>query len=182
MKQTLIFRSKLIIKSYENWLFPADKVLDVGCGNGIVTRELQKKFRCNMAGTDILKYADVDLPFYPITQEDRLPFSDNSFDVAMFNDVLHHTANPDTILKEAARVAKRVLIFEIKPTIIAKMYDVLINKIHNPRMPVPLNLKDQKEWQDLFSELGFSYTTRIVPKPVFYPFTHFAFCVESCKI
>ena len=39
-----------------------------------------------------------------------IPYPDASFDAAMFVDVLHHTLEPFTLLKEAARVARTILI------------------------------------------------------------------------
>src|SRR5260221_12795679 len=112
------YRSKLIIDSYKNWIKTNDRVLDVGCGNGIVTEELKKYFHIDVTGCDMLNYLQVDLPFIQMHAENKLPFKQNSFDIIMFNDVLHHTAkdNQEKLLQEALRAGDKVLIFEVQPT------------------------------------------------------------------
>ena len=41
-----------------------------------------------------------------------MPFSNNDFNTALLLTVLHHTPDPDAILREAARIAKRIVIIE----------------------------------------------------------------------
>jgi len=40
----------------------------------------------------------------------NVPYPDASFDAVLFVDVLHHTADPHLLLKEATRVGKMILI------------------------------------------------------------------------
>lgn len=40
----------------------------------------------------------------------NVPYPDASFDAVLFVDVLHHTADPHHLLKEATRVGKMILI------------------------------------------------------------------------
>ena len=50
----------------------------------------------------------------PVTLFDGtvIPHEDNSFDVVSFVDVLHHTDDPEALLKEASRVARRAVIIK----------------------------------------------------------------------
>jgi ubiquinone/menaquinone biosynthesis C-methylase UbiE len=41
-----------------------------------------------------------------------LPFDDAQFDVGLLLTVLHHTPDPDRVLREAARVANRLIVIE----------------------------------------------------------------------
>jgi ubiquinone/menaquinone biosynthesis C-methylase UbiE len=176
MKFTLIYRSKVIMTAYKGWITPSSRVLDIGCGNAIVTEELRKHFLCPIVGTDILDYRKTDLPFNIMTNPGKLPFGNNDFDICMFNDALHHSNEQEDLLNEAARVANKVLIFEMEPTITAKIVEVLVNQIHNPNMNIPFNIKTSGQWRSCFERLNFDFEHRKIEKPsVFYPFINFAF-------
>lgn len=77
------------------------RVLDIGCGyqhyRGVIDG--------NYTGLDIVPRRGC-----VIGDAHSLPFEDNSFDLALMIDVIEHLRSPDTALKEALRVAKRVLV------------------------------------------------------------------------
>lgn len=178
MEFTLIYRSKIIIKAYQGWIANTDKVLDIGCGNGVVTEELRKNLQCLIVGTDVLDYRKRDIPFRVMTDKSGLPFKDNEFDTAMFNDSLHHCDDQEALLKEAARVAKKVLIFEMEPTLIAKILEVCLNRIHNPLMNIPFNIRTSEDWRCYFTRLNFDFEYWKIEKPFFYPFDNFVFVLK----
>ena len=179
MEITLIYRSKLIINTYENWISSQSCVLDIGCGNGVVTNQLQKHFKCSIKGTDILDYCKKEIPFTIMKKEDELPFRDKEFDIAMLNDVLPHCNNWQGILKEAQRVASRVLIFVVEPSFLVKIWDIVIDKIYHPDMNLAINIKTAEEWKVLFRDLDFE--VRKAKTSFWYPFRHFAFKIVSTK-
>lgn len=176
MESTLLYRSKIIIRAYKDWIYPSQVVLDVGCGNGVVADELRKHFLCKVAGTDIIDYRKREIPFKIMADPAKLPFRNNEFDICMFNDALHHCSGQESLLKEAMRVAKSIVIFEVEPAPLAKIADFLINQLHQPRMNIPFNMKTPNGWRDVFEGLGFYSEYRKVEKPSFlYPFSNFAF-------
>jgi ubiquinone/menaquinone biosynthesis C-methylase UbiE len=89
--------------------------LEVGCGSGLVTRYLAKKYKADVTGIDIdsqmieLARKDVDgalnLRYLEADAAD-LPFRDGSFDVVLSFGVLHHIQNWLGALKEVKRVLK----------------------------------------------------------------------------
>lgn len=86
---TMPYRCRLIIQAYRDWIKNDEKILDIGCGNGIVANFLIKHLEVNITGCDIENYLIYDLPFVKIAK-DKFPFSNRRYDVALLNDVLHH--------------------------------------------------------------------------------------------
>ncbi|MBI2541524.1 class I SAM-dependent methyltransferase [Candidatus Woesearchaeota archaeon] len=156
------------------------KVLDIGAGNGYVSNHIKNKFGCKMYCADILNYLEYDFPFYKISGN-KLPFKDKFFDMAMINDTLHHMDSSTQIamLKEAARVAKKVLIFETKRTFTAMVLDRIMSKIHNISMPVPCTHKTVKGWKECFLDLGLKDMEIKIEKKWYYPLNHICFIVNS---
>lgn len=175
------YRSLLIANTYKSWIAPQKKVLDIGCGNGVVSLSLQEKLNISVTGCDVITYVSKQLPYIQMSSEDKLPFGNKTFDVAMFNDVLHHMPknNQKKLLAEAFRVASVVVIFEVQPTLRGKIFDFLLNKIHHMTMRIPFTFRTISGWTTLFDELRLSYKVYLVPTPVLYPFSHVAFQLKK---
>ncbi len=178
---TAPYRSKLIIKSYRSWTHEKEKVLDIGCGNGISTKQISENLKVFATGCDIEKNIVASFPFFLIPRSGKLPFKDRTFDAAMLNDVLHHVEKHQQlpILKEALRVAKEVLIFEVEPTLSGKVFDMLLNKLHYKSLKTPLSFRWKKEWIKLFEEVGLKYETKKVKTPFWYPFSNIAMIIKE---
>ncbi|MBK7143573.1 MAG: class I SAM-dependent methyltransferase [bacterium] len=88
------------------------KVLDVGCGDGILGQVLIRDLHCQVHGIDISDYA-LDLASqrgimtaYCDMSGDRFPFVDNTFDYAVLACTLEHIMDPLHALAETRRVLK----------------------------------------------------------------------------
>lgn len=174
-------RIKLLISTYEDWLKPNSKVLDVGCGDGIVSQALMEKFELNLTGCDISRYLKVEIPFKKMTVINKIPFSDKSFDFVMFNDVLHHTPflNQKKLLNEAARIARKsVLIIEVKPGLWSFIGDFCLNKLFYPNIPVPLTFRTLAEWRLLLRKYSTKLDSKNDLKHLFQLVPHFAVRME----
>ena len=97
------------------------KVLDIGCGDGTYTFELYHRSKpLSIHGIDLSEGAiataqskspDPSVTFSTCSGS-KLPFADNSFDVAHVRGVLHHMDHPDEGVAEALRVARKIIIVE----------------------------------------------------------------------
>lgn len=139
-------------------LLPANsKVLDVGCGDGTIDSLIERESpSVSIEGIDVLVRPEARIP---VRHFDGLhiPHADNSFDVVMFVDVLHHTDDPLPLLKEAVRVAKTVVIkdhyregFLAGPTL--RFMDWVGNAHHG--VVLPYHYLSNSEWETAFQSAG----------------------------
>lgn len=179
---TTPYRAKLILSIYKRWFKKNGNAIDVGCGTGIVATLLKKELGLKIIGCDVKNYLIHDIPFVKI-KGDKLPFPNQSYDVVLFNDVLHHIDKPgqEGIINEALRVAKNVFIFEYEPSIGGKILDIVLNKFHYGDLAVPLSFRYAKEWKQLFKNLSTNYDFIRLKRPFWYPFEHIAFRVSKNK-
>jgi ubiquinone/menaquinone biosynthesis C-methylase UbiE len=96
-------------------------VLDIGCGDGFYIirffdRGSPRKITGIDASQEALRVASINRQSRPIQfvagDARRLPFSDNSFDLALIQSILHHSHSPLDIVREAFRIAPVILIHE----------------------------------------------------------------------
>ncbi len=92
---------------------PDTRLLDVGCGTGNYAATLTAATNCRISGVDpserMLDRARPAASWVSLVRGsgETLPFGDESFDVVMSTDVIHHIADRDAYFREAARVLRR---------------------------------------------------------------------------
>jgi SAM-dependent methyltransferase len=96
-------------------------ILDVGCGDGYYTIGYWDRGRPRaLTGVDaaaaairVAREKCEERPIhFEVADVHKLPFPDNSFDVALIQSTLHHDDDPADIIREAFRVAPVILIHE----------------------------------------------------------------------
>ncbi len=140
-------------------LIPDDSsVLDVGCGDGQLARFIQtRQPNMQITGVEVLPRPDALIPTVEFDGH-TLPRTDHSVDVVLFVDVLHHTADPLILLREAARVARRNIVlkdhllegFLAGPTL--RWMDRVGNARHG--VALPHNYWTRARWRETFASLG----------------------------
>ena len=144
------------VNPFLEFLEEGDSILDVGSGNGLVSWEL-KQLGYNVTPIDI-NSQEFDATVKPIVYDgDSIPFEDKKFDVALLLSVLHHTENPEDILKEVGRVANRIIINEdIYDSKAQKYLTLLTDSIVNlGYSPCPRTNKNDTLWKDTFYKLNY---------------------------
>lgn len=111
--------TKLTEKYLEELSLQSERVLEVGCGTGVVTRAVTAVpgFHGEVVGLDqssafietardIAKAKGLDHT-YDIGDAHDMPYGDESFDVVLVHTVISHVTSPDRILNEIRRVLRK---------------------------------------------------------------------------
>jgi len=97
-------------------IMAGEDVLDIGCGTGAALRLAEAQSRGRLVGVDpfarMIGHAKAATPAgsaieYFVAAGEALPFEDESFDVVTMINVVHHLADAEKGLSEAARVLRR---------------------------------------------------------------------------
>jgi len=124
-KEAQILMQELVAKKLK--LTSIDLVLDAGCGQGVVSAFLAKKYGCKIEGITVVpfevKKANLlvkklnvsDKVNYSIMDYSKTKFDNNHFDCIYTTETLSHSTNIRKTLKEFSRILKkdgRVAFFE----------------------------------------------------------------------
>lgn len=103
-------RSKLAEIKLLNSVGQDTSILDVGCGNGFFTYQLDQL--ADVTGVD---YSNKMLSINPVAKKYQmnaaeLDFEDNSFDIVFCHGLLHHVDDIDAVLSEMRRVTRKYIV------------------------------------------------------------------------
>lgn len=98
----------------------AQKILDVGCGEGFTLKKLEeKKIGKLLVGVDntstAIKIGKKIYPHLDLRKGDiyNLDFKDDEFDVVLCTEVLEHLDDPEKAVAELKRVSKKYILFSV---------------------------------------------------------------------
>jgi len=137
-------------------------VLDVGCGDGRLARLIaDKRPDISICGIDVQQREDSAMRVETFDGK-SLPYEEDSFDVVMFVDVLHHAEQPMTVLREAVRVARKAILVKdhLAKGVFADLTLQLMDWVGNARhgVSLPYNYWKLARWHDVFEKLRLNIT------------------------
>ena len=137
---------------------PAESVLDVGCGDGLLARCIQDlRPDIQIRGIDVMVRDGTHVPVHSFDGR-TIPHGDGEVDVVLFVDVLHHTDDPMILLREAARVARKGILIKdhTRDGLLAgstlRFMDYVGNAHHG--VVLPYNYWPHRQWLDAFRDMG----------------------------
>lgn len=158
---------------------PSVSVADVGCGDGALGAAIGKlRPDLSWTGYDVLVRPETAFPVKAFDGK-RLPLEDESVDVVMMVDVVHHAEDPAALLREAHRVARHGLV--LKDHLCENAWDHLtlrfMDHVGNARhgVALPYHYWSHSTWREAFTSLGLETGSWQIRLPL-YPFpVHFLF-------
>ncbi len=144
------------INQIRSFLEPGDTVIDLGAGTCLFTKLLRE------SGYSVTPVDIKNRSYFPdivskVYDGKHLPFKDQRFDVCILIAVLHHTPDPEVVLKEAVRISRKLVIYEDALTNnFQRFYTYFIDSVLNKELIAPHTNKTDAEWQALFKKLGLS--------------------------
>lgn len=148
-------RARGIVAWIEPCLRSDDRIVDIGCGTGNVSELLRE------AGWSVTA---VDVEDLSLTARVRpviyggavLPFDADRFDVALVSCILHHVGDHEALLREAARVAPRIVVIEDVYRTRARRYATAVvdSLLTLEFLGHPHSNRTDAGWRRLFARLG----------------------------
>lgn len=167
-------RSERIYSEVADFIQSDDKVLDFGCGNGLVGQLLHDRKSLEVEGCDVVVYKDKKVTI-PVHKYDGylLDVPNGSFETGYANSVLHHDIKPNKAIEEISRVVSKKFIL-IEDTLQGKteeeialhaqklfVDDYIYNRLLvNGDIPVPAKYKTASKWIEAFSFFGWKRSQR----------------------
>jgi class 3 adenylate cyclase/2-polyprenyl-3-methyl-5-hydroxy-6-metoxy-1,4-benzoquinol methylase len=172
-----------IIYSEIKQFFSGESLLDIGCGNGLIS-SLAKKHFSHIQLLDVVEYVPkaLNLAFTPYIEGQPFPIKD-PFDTVILIAVLHHSLAPVELLKLAWGATKqRLIIIEsvvgvhnVLPSVkydlvelsnqdqiaFAAFVDWFYNRVLHNDVPVPYNFTTIENWQATFLQHNMRLTQTI---------------------
>jgi SAM-dependent methyltransferase len=168
-------------------LRPDDRVLDVGCGVGALGRAIMdtdsSPRNISISGLERVRRGN---ELIPVDEYDGriIPHPDKSFDVVILADVLHHETDPDHLLSECVRIARRlVVIKDHKPDgVFGHARICLLDWAANDPYSVPCLYRYQtlSQWRNMFSKHGLAII-REWTRLRLYPFPYWLFFTDRLQ-
>lgn len=139
-------------------------ILDVGCDDGTVA-EMIMEFNptLNIVGIDIQTNRPSKIP-RKLYNGKKIPYPDNGFDTVMALDVLHHTNDILSLLKEIKRVSRKHIIIKDHMTYgtFSKYLISFADYVSNAPYGIKcaFNFPSFQRWSSYFNQLGLKIIER----------------------
>ena len=148
-------RARDVADRIQPLLRPGDRVVDIGSGTCQICEILQGRgFAVTPVDVADLSFVDSIAP--RVYDGHTLPFAAGDFDVGLLITVLHHTPDPDRIVREAARVCRRLIVVEdVHRGTAHKYFTFAMDSLVNLEfVGHPHTNRSDGEWRATFARLG----------------------------
>jgi SAM-dependent methyltransferase len=142
---------------------PEGRVLDVGCGDGRISREIgARRPDLELRGLDVYVREGAAIPVESFDGT-TIPAADASYDTVLFVDVLHHTDDPLILLREARRVCRSCIVLKDhnRNGLLAGPTLRFMDRVGNrpDQVALPYNYWPRERWREAFRELDLRVAT-----------------------
>lgn len=167
--RALVFerRAQVLARMLAEQIPHGSTVLDIGCGDGTIASLIaQSRPDIAIQGVEVMVRPGCKVECRTFDGK-TLPFADDSFNVCVLVDVLHHTEDVGVLLAEATRVGRLILIKDhLDETLFddatLRLMDWVGNRPHGVRLTY--NYQSRTQWKEHFLKCGLeevSWTTKV---------------------
>ncbi|HCS78498.1 TPA: SAM-dependent methyltransferase [Patescibacteria group bacterium] len=148
-----------ILRKITPYLRKKDRILDIGSGFGLVSHELLRR-GFTVYPLDIQDRSLFSDVYTHVYDGKKLPFPNNKFDVALLITVLHHVLQPEVLLKDVTRVAKKIILMEdVYESEFERYATYAMDSIVNAEfVGHPHSNKTDRQWREVFKKLRLKVT------------------------
>lgn len=153
----LEMRARSLTRLLSLFIPPKSHVIDIGCGNMLIARELVKRRAIKVQGVDVLDMNLTTLP-HRLIINGKIPTKSKSFDCVLLIGVLHHIDDQTHVLREAKRITKdKIVVFEdVYHTALGRKWlttrDFIGNLPEEPSMHFSFNFHTANSWRNIFKK------------------------------
>ena len=133
------------------------RLLDVGCGDGQIARRLlslRRDVRCTGVDVQVRPACTIAATRF---DGSKLPFGDGAFDTVLLIDVLHHSNDARSLLRECARVSRRSILLKDHTLEgpLAGMRLRFMDRVGNARhgVALPYAYWSRSQWRSVLTDL-----------------------------
>jgi SAM-dependent methyltransferase len=155
-------RASVLSRAIAELVPASSRILDVGAGDGLIAALIaEQQIDVSIEGVDTLLRPTTLIPVRTYDGV-RLPFASASFDVVILVDVLHHTNEPLILLREAARVSRRLVVIKdhCRDGLFAHQTLYFMDWVGNSRhgVSIPATYLPEWRWREAFAEVHLTVT------------------------
>ncbi len=150
-------RAEKFVRFFESHLPKESRILDIGGGWGFYAEPLSRRGH-HVTVLDVAKPNFQKAPVVLVEPGSRFPFPDKAFDASLLITVLHHMSDPLSVVREAARVTRKVIVVveDLYHHAIGRFWTHVRDQIYNFEfLGHPSGFKKKEEWLQFFHRLGF---------------------------
>lgn len=149
------FKAKTKSKLLLPYLKKGEKVLEVGAGNAALT-VLLRESGIPVTALDVEDGSHFEDVVPVLASGISMPFEDHQFDTVQMITMLHHTSDPDALIREASRVGRRLIVLEdVYSNLVQKYLTLFMDSLANMEFKGhPHSNRTDKEWRVSFDKLG----------------------------
>jgi SAM-dependent methyltransferase len=147
-------RQEVLMRLIMPHVRPECKIVDVGCGFGHLSKAIMDhSSKVVVEGLERTR-REGELISVRLYDGSRMPWTDNTFDIVILADVLHHERDPDHLLKESRRISKGLTIVKdhLREGLLAQQRISLLDWAANAPYQVPCTYRynNLQEWHEAF--------------------------------
>ena len=164
-------RVRVLVEEIGALLPPGSDMLDVGTGDGQIAKMIgARQDGTKVQGIDIMQRETIHIPV-TLFDGTTIPMEDDSVDVVTFVDVLHHTDDPQILISEASRVARKAVIIKDHLSenkldhLTLRAMDWVGNAPHG--VVLPYNYAPRRDWDGWFEKAGLTTDEFITDVPLY---------------